>query len=475
MIRAPFLARGPALVPDLVLLGEMRVLVQHPRRWALALGLALGAGAGPAAAQRPIVDANGAVNVGFAQTTQPIFQADPNAEPEDIPESTSNRAFTEIRPGIAVQSGSPRLIWRAGYQLSGNFAFDGGAPIYSNQAEGALIALPSKYTSATVSATLAQGGTAFLLSQRSAESGQPEIRAPGNPNIVSATLAESLAWNAGRRLSLSHNLSGSASAPQDDLGAANAALTATLALDLRFPRNNVGLEVRASVSRLRPLRADLDPYLSTSNALVGRWNHDFSPGWNGIATAGIEQVYTDTGSEPLALLPNGSITLLYTSGETAGALELSHGTATNVQVGTVSITDRIGARGVYTLDADKLRSLSFSAGFLHNEPIGESAALVAAGTGNAVQTDAGFTTALMKNVLLNARYTLAYQYGQVGGLGATVAHIFLVGVTGRLSNTSETRRPMPTRGRRVDGSDGLGFPAGGNPVGGDGASSSPSP
>jgi hypothetical protein len=434
----------------------------------IAIALAIAVAERPAAAQRAIVEANGALNVGYNQFTQPRFQADPNAEPEDIRDTTSDRLFTEIRPAISVQSGSPRLTWRAGYQFSGNFSLEGD-PAYSNQADGALVALPSKYTTMTVSASLAQGGTSFLLSQRPAETGTPEIRAPGNPNLLSVTLGESLSWIAGQQLVLNQSLNGSASAPQDDLGEVNASATGVLGLERVFQRNAVGLDLRASVSRLRPLREDLEPYLSLTAALLGRWNHDLSPRWNGAMTAGVEQVYTDTGSKPLAVLPSGSIILLHTAGNISAGVDLSHGTTTNIQVGTVSITDRIGARGIYTLNAEKVRILSFSAGFLHNEPIGESAAIVAAGTGNAIQGDAGFTSALTRNqsILLNVRYTLAYQYGQDGGLEASMAHIFLVGVTGRISNTDDTRRPMPVRGRRVDGSDGLGFPVGGNPVGGD--------
>ena len=71
-------------------------------------------------------------------------------------------------------------------------------------------------------------------------------------------------------------------------------------------------------------------------------------------------MFTDTGSEPLALLPSGSVAGLYTAGKMAVSVDLSHGSFTNIQVGTVSVTDRIAARGVYTFDPLKLRSLSFS-------------------------------------------------------------------------------------------------------------------
>jgi len=212
------------------------------------------------------------------------------------------------------------------------------------------------------------------------------------------------------------------------------------------------------VSWLRPLQTEQPPYMSLANALLAKWNHDFTSVWNGLVTAGVEQVFTDTGSRPLAILPSGSASLHYTLGDVGAAVDFSHGTATNLQVGSVSLTDALSARGSIMLDNRKARTLGFSAGFLHNEPIGDINALVAAGTGNAVQGDAGFTTAFRTNLLATARYSVAYQFGQGGGIAPTLVHIFLIGVTGTYKNTTQTIRPLPTRGRRVDGSDGVGFP-----------------
>lgn len=437
----------------------------HARRWATPIALVAVAAAGAAersAAAGPEIEADGTINVGYNQISQSTFQADPMAEPDDIPDDSSSRLFTEIRPGITIQTGSARLFWRFNYQPSVNLSIE-GSPAYSNQLNVAAATLPSKYTTLTLSALAAQGGTSFLLSQRPAETGGPELRAPGNPNIVSASLAESLSWEAGKLLRLQQGLTGTVSAPQDDLGESNRSLNATLALERLFRRFTAGLEVRAGVSRLQPLLTELPPYTSITNAVLLRFNHDFTWRWSGGATAGVEQVYIDNGSEPVAILPTGSITALYTYGNTSAALDLSHGALTNIQVGTVSVTDKITARGILTLDARKLRTISFSAGVLHNEPIGESAALVAAGTGNAISGDAGFSTMFTTNILGTARYSIAYQFDQGAGLDPVLAHIFLVGVTARYGNVSPATQ-VPVRGRRVDGTDGKGLPVGGNPV-----------
>jgi hypothetical protein len=440
----------------------MRVIVQHPRGGAVVLALALAAlvvAGRPAAAQGTMIQLDGSVNVGATQTTQATFVADPNSDKEDIPASSVSTLYTELRPGIILQTGSPRLSWRFGYTFSGNISLAGEQVLaYSNQANGALIAELTKFTNLTVTGSAAQGGTSFLLSQQAADMGQPAIRAPGNPNLLSATLGEAVTWAIGRDLALQHSLIGALSAPQDALRDANTALNATLSLEKLFTRDTAGIELHAGISWLTSLQADTGSYTTTTSALLGRWNHDFTYAWNALVLGGVEQVFTDTGSKPLALLPTGSASVRYSANTTAGGLELSHGTTTNLQVGSVAITDRLTARGSVTIDPIKARALSFSAGVLHNQPLGDVAAQVAAGTGNALQADAGFTTSIARNLLATARYSVAYQFGQGSGIGSTLAHIFLIGVTASYSNTNRIVRPLPLRGVRVDGSDSKGPP-----------------
>jgi hypothetical protein len=436
------------------------------RSVSIAIALIIAIAGRPAEAQNPQVQVDGAFNVGYTRFTQSIFQPDPNADEADVRDSTSDRVFTEVRPGFAIQYGSPRLVYRLGYQFSGSFDISGN-PAYSNQGDLGLVSQPTKFTTLTLAAVVAQGGTSFLLNQRAAEAGQPEIRAPGNPNLISGSLAQSLAWEAGKRLMVNQSLAVSFSAPQEDLSNGNGSMTGSLVFDRPFRRFATGLEVRSALSRLRPLKADAEPYLSVTNTAVIRFSHDFTARWNGLATAGVEQVYTAGESQPLALLPTASASANYTFRNASIGADASHGALTNIQVGTVSLTDRISGRGSYVIDERKLRVLSFSAGILHNEPIGESEASVAAGSGNATQADVGLTTAITKYILGTVRYTYAYQFGQTNGVEAVVTHVFSIGVTGRYSNTDKLARPLPSRGKRVDGSDAKAFPLGGNPLGGD--------
>ena len=414
---------------------------------------------GPAAAQRTVVEADATVSVGYTQVTQARFQADPNAARKDVRDKTTSELFTQLRPGLSLQTGSPRLTWRASYVFAGNLSLTGAQlGAYSNQGNGSLAAELSKYTTLTVAGSIAQGGTSFLLAQRPADTGNTQIRAPGNPNLISASLLESVAWQARKHLTVQHNLIANLSSPQDDFSERNSAWTATLSVDRVYERDTLGAEARASLSWLRPLRQGTHLYRSTSNGVLARWNHDFSVGWNGVVSGGIEQVYTDTGSKPLAFLPAASATVRYAAYNTVTAIDFSHGTATNLQVGTISLADKVTARGIITLDPAISRSLAFSAGFLHNEPLGEIDAAVAAGTGNAVQGDAGFTTALTRNVVASARYSVAYQFGQGGNLPPTLAHIIFIGITGTYRNAEGRTRALPVRGNRVDGSDAEGFP-----------------
>lgn len=434
--------------------------MQHPRRRAALIALALAAVEHAAAAQQVDVEANASANLGYNQQSQSTFTADPNGQPQDMAGTTTSRLFFEIRPGIALETGSPRLTWRASYLFSGTLALVGDQNAsYSNAANVSLAAQATKFTTVTLAASAAQGGTSFQLSARPADAGQPELRAPGNPDQLSASLAETMSTELARQLTLQQTLVGSFNAPQDAIGQRNSAVAGSLGLDRNFERSTLGLELRGSVSWLRPLRLVENPYKTYTSGIQAHWNRDFSAGWNGMISFGVEQVFTDTGSKPLAFLPAGSLSVRYSlSEDIGGGLDFSHGTATNLQVGSISVTDRLGVHGNIAIDTRELRALAFSAGFLHNEPLGQVAAVVAAGTGNAAQLDAGFTTRVAKNVLGVARYSFAYQFDQGGNLPSTIAHIFYLGVSGSIRNTDRPLRPMPMRGHRVDGTDSFGFP-----------------
>jgi len=421
--------------------------------WIAALLLVIGM-SGRATAQT-VYQLDGALDLGYtAETVTTAPFVDPAASQTEL----NGRLFTEVRPGISLYSGSPRLLWRVGYLFVGRLNLAGNGPdTYSNQASLSLAAQLSRRTTMTLSAAVTQGSTGFQLSQREPDAGEPAIRAPGNPDLVSASLAEFLAYELGPHFRLGQGISATLSAPQDDLSLFSSTVTGSLALDRMFPSDAIGVEVSSAFSRLQPLLAEGDPYFNITNSVVGRWNHDFDYRWNGQLTAGVQQVVTLAGSYPLAIVPTGSVTARYVAGTALGSIGFTHGAATNLQTGTVSMTDQIAARGFVSFDPIMPRLLGGSVGFLHNEPLGEASALVAAGTGNAFQADVGLTWGLTDEVLATARYSVAYQFGQDGGIPPSLAQVVLIGVTARYSN-ARYAPPVPRLGQRVDGGDAVKFP-----------------
>lgn len=408
----------------------------------------------PAIAGRTIFEADGAVNVGVTQQTLSKIAPDPNPEAGDVAPSVVTTPFLELRPGLAIGRISERLHLRAHYQFAGIFALDStGGVTYTNQADIALMALLTKATTMGLEGSIAQGGTQFLLGQRAADTGTAEFRAPGNPNLVLATATESLRTELTRDLALQQWLRAFASAPQNDLHARSTTLMGSIAVARVFRRDQIGLELRAGVSKLTLLQLKQPPYFVQNDAILLRWNHDISRKLSGLAAAGVEQVYIATGPRPVAVLPTGILSVLFASGTKVGAVELSQAANMNLQLGTATKTTRIAARGQIVLDPFKFRTVSFSAGALHNAPIADSAPLLAAGTGNALQADVGFATELSKRVLATARYSVVYQFDQAAGLPSSLIHIAMVGITARYSNASLRARQMPTFGQRVDGSD----------------------
>ena len=394
----------------------------------------------PVEAQTVIV-LDGAVNVEYSATT-------PSEEGAD-------GFVTQISPSVTLQTGSERLVWRISYAFAGTLNFHGaGANAYSNQLNLGLAAALSDRTMMTVNGSVSHGGT-MLLSQRPADTGQPGFRAPGNPDQLNVSLGEALAWEASPHLRLTQALQGSAVA-LEPLDQFNVQLAGSLRLDRTFATDALGVGFAPTVARLRPLTATGDPYLAVMNVLVGTWTHDFDWRWSHQLTTGISQVIAFTGSVPLSIVPVGGLTVQYQARNGGGVLVLAYGPTSDLQTGTVTQSGSVGARGFLNFDALRPRQLAASVGFLRSRPLGEMAAGLAPGIGDALQGDIGFMWGITDAILGSVRGSVHYQFKQPSGLAPSLAFMFLVGLTGRYSNAS-TLPPMPTIGRRVDGSDAVGF------------------
>lgn len=424
------------------------------RRIALAARtvlLVLSSASRPASAET-IIQADGAANVGYFETS----------------EQGSSRAFTEVRPALALQVQSPRVTWRAGYVFAGSLTLGSEqSRSYSNEVDLSLAAQLTKRSAMFVTGSVAQSTTEFQLSQRAPDAGQPAFRSRENPELVTTALTESYVFEPSAQLRLGQAVTGTLIAPRNALDEFNASMTASLSLDRALrsgyghgSRDTVGGELRSSYALLRPAAAPDEPFWNVRNALLARWSHDFSWRWNAQATAGVEQVLTLAGSYPLAIVPTASVTAQYLTRNGGGALAVTYGAATDLQTGTVSLSQGVVARAFVSFDSLRPRQIGVSAGFLHAEPLGQSAARTAAGVGNAAHGDVGLVWSLSDAVLVSARYSVAYQFDQPGALEPLLAHVVLVGVTMHYSSARSTP-PMPRFGGRADGSDGVGFTEGG--------------
>lgn len=401
----------------------------------------------PAAAQT-VYTMDGAVNLGYSDTSVQGVERDP----AETPTGNVHKLFTDVRPGIAAQFMSSRLVWNVGYVFAASLA-DDGTNTYSNSGNLSLATQLSPRSALTLSAGATQGGTAFQLNERAPEAANPEIRAPGSPNQFASSFAESFAWQASPYLRLTQGASTTVSAPEGDLSTVNSDSSASLGLDRVFAVDTVGASLTSSVARLQPVTAGTEPFFNIVNSLVARWAHDFGWRWSGQASAGVQQILTLTGSTPLAIVPTGSAAAQVQLGRTAtAAVSYTRGATSNLQTGTVAMTDQVSVRGFASFDARHPRFLGISAGYLHSAPLGDAPIRVATGTGDALQGDVGLVWGLSDSVLATARYSVAYQFNQGAGVEPALAHVLTIGITGRYS-TGRYTPPMPSFGRRVDESD----------------------
>lgn len=410
------------------------------RRHRAALAVLVAAVLARPAAAQTVFEADGTVSFGYDRRTTVL---------------TESSSRLDVRPALALQVGTPRLVWRVGYLFAGSLTLAGeGTNSYSHDVNLSLAAQLTERTVMTLSGGMNRGVTEFRLSQRAPEAGAPELRAPGNPALLTATLGEALAWEASPQLRLGQGLGVSASAPQDDLGRRNAVVTGSLSLHRLYPRDAFGVVYTPRFADLRPLVGEEQPSVRVlTNSIQGSWNHDFDPRWNGHATAGVEQVSALDGDAPARVHPTGSVTVRYLAGDLGGALAYVHGAMAGLETGTMSLSDEIVLRGSWTLGL--MRQLGASAGYLRSRPLGGAG--IATGRGDALQGDVGLSWGLSDALLFTARYSVSYQFAQGAGTDPSLIHVMLVGVTAHYG-TAPRAPPVPSLGGRVDGGDAERFP-----------------
>ncbi len=402
-----------------------------------------------------------AVGVGGPVRAETVIAVDGTIDLGYSRAASQSRGFTDLRPAFTLQFGSPRFVWRAGYLFSGELTLWGGAPNtnwYSNRAELSLAAELSPRTSLSVDTSVLQGGTAFQLTSGAPDAAQPTFRVANDPTLLTGTLGESLAWQASPAVRLRQDLTGSVTAPQDALRRANGTMEGALTLDRSFLRDAVGGVFRSALSVLRPQLSDTGTHLNfVTNSLSASWNHDFDATWNGQVIAGVEHAARLGGRFPGSILPTGTVVARYLSGNTIGSFSITHGVSTNLQLGTVSLSDTAVLGATVTLDPVRSRQIAGSVGFLHAGAL-QDAPASSSTAGDSAHGEIAVLWGLTDLLLGNVRYSVSYQFGG-SSIATSLAHVVLVGVVLHYSNARFTP-PVPAVGRRVDGTDAVGFPGG---------------
>jgi hypothetical protein len=417
------------------------------RRRCLPVAILLSLAAARSAEAQTVYVLDGTLNLNYTTTNPPTPYA--------------RGVVTEIRPSVMLQTGGPQFAWRVSYLFVGNLSLDGNwANTYANQLISILAMELSSVSTMSITANLNQGGTAFQLTQSTPAAGSPAIRAEGNPNLVTAVLSEMYSLDLTARLRLGQGLTGTLVAPQFSLSDYNASVGGYLRFDLSQPSDAFGVELAPSVAWLRASGTAALPetYMSLMQSVVLDWNHDFNQGWNTQVAGGAAYIVSLVGDHPSTFAPIGTLTGRYFGSDVNGSVSLNYGPNTNLQTATVSQTASLTARGSWSFNPLLQRSLAASAGFLRSRPLGAVSESSTSGMGDALQGDIGVIWGLTETWVANVRYTVAYQFNQPGGIAPSLAHVFLIGVTGHYSNASHMP-PMPTPGQRVDGSDGVRFGA----------------
>jgi hypothetical protein len=326
---------------------------------------------------------------------------------------------------------------------------------YANQLSAALAAELSQRTVLTLGAGVSQGGTALLLSQRPADTGQPALRAPGNPDQLTLTLTEALRWEVSEDLVFYESLVGTLTTPQYALAQYNGSIALSLRLEQYLQGDAVGGGLDANLISLASPDGSGSHYPALVNSLVATWRRDLGPRWTSALQAGVAQVVVLRGSVPLAILPTGNLVASH-QGPTSGiSLVVTYGPYTDLQTGSITQAGTARFHGFLDLQPVQPKSLAASVGYMRSMPLGPITAN-ASGIGDAFQGDAAFNWGFSDALAAVARLTVAYQFNQPGGIAPSTIFVLTVGVIGRFGNATSLA-PMPSWGARVDRSDAVPF------------------
>jgi hypothetical protein len=379
--------------------------------------------------------------------------------------SNPNDFYTDLRPSLILQTATPRTLLRLGYSFVGVLHFqDASNDSYSNHLDVTLARQLSRRTTVTLLAGATQGGIILQLTQRDPAAAQPGFLPAGNPDLLTVHSVATVIWEATPHLRVTPSLIASMmmpiTSPHEPL---NYTVEGGAALDRLWQQDSLGGELRIGYVEMggsadatgmaTPTRHALQ------NRLLLRWRHDLGYNFISLIAAGLNQVVFLPDGGGAAPQPAALASLSYVDGLGNVGVYFEQGTHADLLTGAILSLTHVSLRGGLPLGRRLPMILRGSVGYQYGDVISSPIA-GDTGSGHAVLADVGLAITLRDELLLTARYNLAYQVGHGSGVTAipSVLHnTAMVGLTVRYPGAPFHVAEPNLNPMRVDGSDARDF------------------
>ena len=258
--------------------------------------------------------------------------------------------FFDLRPGLALTTGTPRAIQRLGYTFDATlYASHSEANSYQHRIDWSGFFLPSKTIELFLNASLSEGRlNSFNLTQSSG-SAMLTVLPPGGTTYVSTTVLELMSWEFERNWRFVESIGFNAYAPIDPKLSPNTFEVDTHFIIERALRHDAfAFDLRVDYSAFTAVHGPVaDPTSPTGfnpngtvapglqqviNTLVAKWRHDFGYFWNLELNFGALAVVPANGSGSPIWQPAGLAAIRYLHPYVSGELVYSHTASPNLLI-----------------------------------------------------------------------------------------------------------------------------------------------
>jgi len=447
--------------------------------------LAIAAVARPAGADRVSLQGIALASAGWTNNILSVPVPDANSPTGTVGPQAD--WFFELRPSVALTTGSPRAIQRLAYTFDATlYASHSEANSYQNRLDWAGFFLPSKTVEVLVAASLTEGRlNTFNLTQGS-QGTMIAVLPPGGTTFIGATLLQSMQWEFEPKWHFVQSLGFNAYVPIDPRLSPNSFEVDThWIVERAFRYDAAGLDLRMDYATYTEVRGPvLDPTCGTptgppscnaagfnSNGvvapgssqviagLVAKWRHDFGHFWNlELNLGGLVVVPANGVGNPIAQ-PSGLAAIRYLNPYAQIDLSYAHTVQPNTLVGQTFALDSVTLRGGVPFGQKSKVALSAAGGYQHGRVLDFS-------TGGALSTvdlivaDATLSWTPRRELSAYLRYQYFDQIGNPDDFAPQPSlsrQTVMLGVTGTWPG--EAAAVVPTRqALRVDRSDAVGIP-----------------